>query len=191
MEEILTANGLVRDQLYTSLEQITHVEMFLHFYPKVDAMRGPWQGLEGRSACKRSQTLRMPCPSHDLLALLLCRYADVGAPVLPIPQDAVPHTPGTASMQQEAGGREQEPARWCSRCASSVLPHSADVGASGLGSRADTAGTHTPVTSQEIKEIANLDECVNLEKLWIIENDVKQIKGLDKLRNLRELYLYR
>lgn len=44
--------------------------------------------------------------------------------------------------------------------------------------------------SQEIKEIGGLDQCVHLEKLWIIENEVREIKGLSKLHKLRELYLY-
>ncbi len=57
----------------------------------------------------------------------------------------------------------------------------------------DTAAARLPCRpahTQEIKEIAPLDQCVNLERLWIVENEVKVIKGLSKLTKLRELYLY-
>ena len=32
---------------------------------------------------------------------------------------------------------------------------------------------HVSVMLQEIREIVNLDECVLLEKLWIVENEVR------------------
>ncbi len=43
---------------------------------------------------------------------------------------------------------------------------------------------------QDLKEICNLEECVNLERLWVVENDITHIRGLGTLRNLRELFLY-
>lgn len=45
-------------------------------------------------------------------------------------------------------------------------------------------------SQQDIAELEGLDECVNLEKLSVVENRIRQIKGLDKLKNLKELYLY-
>jgi hypothetical protein len=30
--------------------------------------------------------------------------------------------------------------------------------------------------TQEIKEICNLEECVHLEKLWVVENELTDIK---------------
>ena len=35
LEEILEANGLTRDQLHNSTDQVIHIEMFLHQYPAV------------------------------------------------------------------------------------------------------------------------------------------------------------
>ena len=35
-----------------------------------------------------------------------------------------------------------------------------------------------------------MEQCVHLEKLWIVENELTEIKGLSGLHKLKELFLY-
>ncbi|MEW5304785.1 MAG: hypothetical protein WDW36_007372 [Sanguina aurantia] len=44
--------------------------------------------------------------------------------------------------------------------------------------------------NQDICELEGLEECLQLEKLWLSENQLAEIKGLTRLVNLRELYLH-
>lgn len=46
------------------------------------------------------------------------------------------------------------------------------------------------VCSQDIKVIESLDECVYLEKLYLVENSITKIRGLENLTNLKELFLF-
>jgi Leucine-rich repeat (LRR) protein len=43
---------------------------------------------------------------------------------------------------------------------------------------------------QGIREIRGLDQCMCLEKLWVVEGEVRAIRGLSALTRLKELYLY-
>lgn len=47
-----------------------------------------------------------------------------------------------------------------------------------------------PECPQDISELEGLEECLQLEKLWLSENQLVEIKGLSQLVNLRELYLH-
>lgn len=53
-----------------------------------------------------------------------------------------------------------------------------------------TAAQTPPHTQQEIQDISGLEQCVSLEKLWVVENNLQDIQGLAALTKLRELYLY-
>ena len=43
---------------------------------------------------------------------------------------------------------------------------------------------------QDIKDIENLEDCLALERLILVENRIKKIKGVEHLTNLKELHLY-
>lgn len=56
--------------------------------------------------------------------------------------------------------------------------------------RAQHSGSNPLHTQQEIQDISGLEQCVSLEKLWVVENNLRDIQGLATLTMLRELYLY-
>lgn len=143
---LLDANGYSRDQLFSNPEQIVHIEMFLHEYPKVEV-------------CFASFCFLLRGFSIYRLACLF--FSDVWDAVFSIHQKYLPHSPGQYACTYGA--------LWL------ACPCTNNIGLGML---------------QGIKEIACLENCVNLEKLWIVENEIKVIQGLDNLRNLKELYLY-
>ena len=50
--------------------------------------------------------------------------------------------------------------------------------------------TLAPHIHQDVSEIACLEDCVRLERVFIVEGCLTRIQGLQTLRNLRELFLY-
>jgi len=46
------------------------------------------------------------------------------------------------------------------------------------------------ISCQRVARISNLDNCVNLQALWLHENHIKRISGLSNCRQLKQLFLW-
>ena len=184
LDELLEANGLDRGQVANSADSVTHLEMFLHQYPRMVGIQlfpnlkslslinqvGPGMAWHGMMA---PQTPHGGHGVHDLRGILItvghrtyrrtnCRYTNSHAPGLTSPYHVhesmwplpLSYTP-TFAM-----------------CMRACAPY------------------HSPTHAQDIHEIENLSFCPALEKLFLVENLIRKLKGLDRLVNLKELHLH-